>query len=483
MPSPRVWYEVLNGKTFIINVDKDVERYNICSERVSAAGFTNVERWKAIDGEDDKFEITVADEWAAHGSPKFNENDAVFLNERRKQAKTLSHLNLLKHIIDNNIEWATIFEDDVLFHKDWHKLAEQYFGATPQSYGICYIGNHYICDKPYNILRIPVLSTHAMIITLEGAKLLYKSMTHDRNGIYTLDYMINHYMVTSLIYNTPRMCNWYMWNGGGFPDKTATKHPERGFIDNGLVFQDYTLSKSRDTNISANTHSNAPKPRVLVVVMSCNKYKDLWKPILDKNIKDLIILVGNEGMHNRILSRHELVAHKEPQLYGQILHLGCNDCYEGLPIKIIKMIDFVLNSPQFKDVTHILKLDDHDTVFNKEAIDKLHELPEILLGTHDYIGQRMHIGDGIRNYHQYNVSLNSIWKNKWYEGAVVPWLHGGSSYILSRKAMQLINREYNIENISYVENNEIFEDVMIAKLLHKNNIYPKEINYGIVGDK
>ena len=221
--------------------------------------------------------------------------------------------------------------------------------------------------------------------------------------------------------------------------------------------------------------------RVLVVVLSCNKYRHLWDAILAKGIEDLIILVGHEDMHDRVLSHAELTADSGMYLDGQILYLGCNDCYEGLPVKIVKAIEFILKSPQFAHITHILKVDDHDTAFDKGNVVTICKMLEAT--PCDYMGQKLNKAPGMRNYHVPYVSVNSEWRTKWYTGEMTPWLHGGSSYVLSRLAMTCVNNVYNCSNIRDVGTNEIFEDVMVAKILHRNGIMPKEVNYGVVGDR
>lgn len=279
-------------------------------------------------------------------------------------------------------------------------------------------------------------------------------------------------MVESVIHRD-EFLNWYVWNAEMYPD-TTVEHKQD---DTGLVFRECTPLQEHDTS------SRPEEPtRVLTVVLSCHKNKHLWKNILEKGIDDLVIIVGNEGMQiYPPLSTDKLNVQDVMRLEGNMLYLGCNDCYEGLPMKIVKMIDFVLHSERFSHITHIIKIDDHDNLFDKQVIQNIHTLAE--LRTHDFIGQLLNSGSGMRNYHIPYVSVNSHWKNKLYEGEITPWLHGGSSYILSRKAMRIINAEYNVRNIDHVNLNEIFEDVMVAKILRKNNIFPKEMNYGVIGDK
>ena len=49
--------------------------------------------------------------------------------------------------------------------------------------------------------------------------------------------------------------------------------------------------------------------------------------------------------------------------------------------------------------------------------------------------------------------------------------------------MKLINKTYNSSNINIVRKKEIYEDVMIGRLLASHNIHACEVNYNIKGDK
>jgi hypothetical protein len=49
--------------------------------------------------------------------------------------------------------------------------------------------------------------------------------------------------------------------------------------------------------------------------------------------------------------------------------------------------------------------------------------------------------------------------------------------------MKIINKVYNDSNVDQLRNDEIYEDVMIGRILGRNNALYKELNYGIKGDK
>jgi hypothetical protein len=144
----------------------------------------------------------------------------------------------------------------------------------------------------------------------------------------------------------------------------------------------------------------------------------------------------------------------ENVLIDNVLYLNCNDSYEGLPDKIHKMFKYVSeNLPEYK--TYI----------------KLDRLTKIILPIDfdvqfDYFGVRHEINDVNRKWHINKCSLESIWNNKSYEGDYVPWCNG-PAYFLSNHAAKIIS---NTPSVNLDE--EIYEDLYIAKILNKFGITP-----------
>ena len=198
--------------------------------------------------------------------------------------------------------------------------------------------------------------------------------------------------------------------------------------------------------------------RVLLVIMSCVKNEFLWKKILEKN-KDCIIFCGKKIDKPYILK-------------DRILYLNCRDTYECLPEKVVCMIDAILKIPEFSDVTHIFKIDDHDT----EIPPNLSVLvDQNILKTNDYLGQKVQNHPGNNKYHIGKCSKDSKWNTTPYSGNYVAWALGGYGYILSRKAMAIINNKYKPKDSAAIYVSHIGEDVMIALTLHDSKIYPVQI--------
>lgn len=207
--------------------------------------------------------------------------------------------------------------------------------------------------------------------------------------------------------------------------------------------------------------------RIFAVVLSCMTNKRLWAQIVARMDKDILIFVGGA----------ESTYFDQP---NKILYLKCGDTYDRLPEKIICMIDAILNMDCFSDVTHIIKIDDHDTIWDKSHIDNLYTIDE--LKTHHYIGQAKHsIANKFNTKYHYNkVKSPSFWfRRRYMPYNIVEYLFGGYTYILSRHAMEQINNTYNTSHIKTIYKKEIYEDLMIGQILAKNNIYPVVINYNI----
>ena len=229
---PDDWIHILNAPTFIISMAE--RRYNVCLRRAKNASFSNISHMPGIDRNSQE---AIHDNWKKH----------TFLPKNQPYgdhaaAVMLAHLNVWKHIIENNIEYAVIFEDDMLFHTEWDNLAEKYYTSTPKTADMIFMGHH--CGNAYpnmHIAQIPVYCLNAYIITLDGAKKMYHMITQypiDDFGV--IDMMIAN-IQTSIITlkNNPFAYSWYAWNTEMFPDpeNDAYKHKDALHKDKGLVFQ------------------------------------------------------------------------------------------------------------------------------------------------------------------------------------------------------------------------------------------------------
>ena len=168
----------------------------------------------------------------------------------------LSHITVLKHIIDNNIKISTIFEDDVFFHPMWQSISHEYYKYTPNDYDIIFIGNSVDSlrfGKECNdkITTESCFCTHCYTLTLEGAKKLLSSclnwrydlfneMYEDKNirGLYTIDIIIKFTQMITNLNKIERPFTWYCWNGTVYPCEFNLIPLSRyNTANSGLVFQ------------------------------------------------------------------------------------------------------------------------------------------------------------------------------------------------------------------------------------------------------
>jgi GR25 family glycosyltransferase involved in LPS biosynthesis len=225
---------ILNSPAFIINLETQNERLAYSKENITNAGFTDIRRFNAVKGSDDD-QVKIALE--SLNNPKIHDE----METPGKIGCLLSHLTLLKYIIDQNIQIATIFEDDIFFHPQWQTISREYYNETPKDN-----------DK---ILTESCFCTHCYTVTLEGAKRLLEAFLNWRydifnkifpgqniNGIYVVDIMIKFTQMITNLNKIERAFTWYCWNGTVYPcEFNAIPLSRYNIANSGLVFQALTI--------------------------------------------------------------------------------------------------------------------------------------------------------------------------------------------------------------------------------------------------
>jgi len=150
----------------------------------------------------------------------------------------------------------------------------------------------------------------------------------------------------------------------------------------------------------------------------------------------------------------------ETKFKENILYLKCNDHYEGLPEKVIKMYKYIFENIEFDNYSHIIKLDSDMNILRKIPHDIFRDL--------DY-GGITGATAGNRQWHIGRCSPSSKFNTQPYTGEYVPWCKGGYGYILSRRVLSILSEHAT----DYF--NEIYEDLYVAKVLLKYGIKPVNI--------
>lgn len=232
MPYPSTWDEVLEAPAFVINLKRRPDRWlNVC-KNIAEAGFKNIQRFEAIDCQDsEQCEKAYTYIGRPPRHPSFNNDFTLYPGT---YGVFLSQTSLWKKMVDEDIPYACIFEDDVIFHSMWHDIAHQYFKQTPQEYDILFMGSQFEFNAKYHVDKGAVFCLHAYIITKEGAKTLLDYVTStEAGGIYTIDTMLK----VSMEKYKPAF-KWYVWNGSFFPCTRSNMTSVWKKRNNGLVFQD-----------------------------------------------------------------------------------------------------------------------------------------------------------------------------------------------------------------------------------------------------
>lgn len=240
---------ILSQPAFVIHIEElSPDRTSFFTNNILNAGYTDMRIFEGVNSHKPEVLNECMNEFG---------NKPLHKDLGRGQIGCLfSHLKLYKHIILNNIQVCTIFEDDVHFHPEWNKLAPYYYNNTPKNYDILFIGNQ-LDDKRYTN-NIPIVNhlstfcTHAYIITIEGAqKLLTYLLTwdyyskinteyagHPLTGLFCIDIMIKTIQDRMNKGELQKYINWYCWNGTHFQCQ-HNRLPLTGnnIRNTGLVFQ------------------------------------------------------------------------------------------------------------------------------------------------------------------------------------------------------------------------------------------------------
>lgn len=219
----------------IINLKRHIHRFEITKQLMEQAGFTNIQRFEAIDG------FTVED--------VFFDNLGIFKGGKGQKGCAASHLLVWEKFLKNpKKDFLFIAEDDMLPHSDFCNLFPLYWQWTPTSFDIVLVGNQMkVKPSHFWIVQEPASCMHAYIISKKGAEKLlqlYKRIPKQDTTIYIIDIFLREMMRQHQI-------NYYCYNGTPFPDipNIRANNLSHGRTT-GICFQNRNLGSSiHDLNI------------------------------------------------------------------------------------------------------------------------------------------------------------------------------------------------------------------------------------------
>lgn len=157
-----------NLPVFIINLDRKPERYQYIKDQLNLLGIENYRRISAVDG----FELNQTQ------LKEFGLTDE--LSARKGIAGcAASHIKVWKQIVEEDLDWCLILEDDAHFHPEFRKLFNSYWKKVPLDAKIVYPGycaGNEINHIPQQIIPRSVMCTQGYIISKDGAKDLLNNL-------------------------------------------------------------------------------------------------------------------------------------------------------------------------------------------------------------------------------------------------------------------------------------------------------------------
>ena len=192
---------ITSPKIFIINLDRKPERYEYVAAELDRAGMTGYQRWSAVDGFNTDANLLIY-----YGTTEK-------LSSRKGLAGCASsHMNLWRYIVEENIEWTLVLEDDAHLHPEFPQLFRSYCAKVPVDAKIVYLGHCGINHEELgskNVVRHAAMCTHAYLISRGGAEYLL-------NNILPVDQPIDIAMVEHFYETEAEGC--YVFNGTSYID-------------------------------------------------------------------------------------------------------------------------------------------------------------------------------------------------------------------------------------------------------------------------
>jgi GR25 family glycosyltransferase involved in LPS biosynthesis len=188
-----------NFPIFISHYKKLVERKQYLDSALKNEGFININWRDEIDRDtmtpeqlnmykrdDERWKI-LCNLWNDKSTPRQLSGPEI--------ANAITHINIYKYMIDNNIQAALVLEDDCILHKNFKKSLENIINELPVDFDVCFLGSSfnqtvdnyrfgYFGSQNKNVIIpnrfvYPIKGTHtvdAYILSLNGAKKIYDSI-------------------------------------------------------------------------------------------------------------------------------------------------------------------------------------------------------------------------------------------------------------------------------------------------------------------
>ena len=169
------------NKIYLINLEYRKDRLNKFNETFFNSDISiNYNHFKAIDGKNININNYVTDKTLK----EINEIEKTGYRKYHYQLTRgaigcyLSHTNIWKDILDNNIKNGLILEDDIIIPKEFNNLLNKNIKYIPDDYDIILLGYKCIdCNSKLNYIKVNKFwLMHSYIITKKCIEKIYNKM-------------------------------------------------------------------------------------------------------------------------------------------------------------------------------------------------------------------------------------------------------------------------------------------------------------------
>ena len=216
--------------SFVINLERCPGRMEAMSRQLNELGLP-WERFEAYDGRKcplgwcqlNGFNI---DRKTTDGKAYGPRSDQLSNGQR---GSALSYISVLRLIVERDLPYAIIYEDDCIFCDNYVELAQKYLDETPICFDIALIGNQLDDDEGVEpgVKLGPSFCLHAALWTKRAAQRFLNKISD--YGLTVIDIML-----VETIWNKELICfYWYK----GLSDEERAKYKLYKNRSTGLVYQ------------------------------------------------------------------------------------------------------------------------------------------------------------------------------------------------------------------------------------------------------
>lgn len=201
MNLPEKWSEICSKETVILGLKRYSFRREYAKCLLEKLGFTCIRLVDAFDGFQENPDEALV-KLGIHSSSQIGPGH---------KGLCITFIRLLQEFIDSGESYRIFFEDDVLGHMDLpHGLGQKFWDETPKDFDILYLGNMMNPgDSKELVIQVPTYTTHALMITRNGARRildLYRELGNMGEPLLALDIQL-------LQWELQKKLIWYCWNG------------------------------------------------------------------------------------------------------------------------------------------------------------------------------------------------------------------------------------------------------------------------------